>query len=175
MNNNLSKQIESLLFVTASPQTFKDLSMRLGVSLEDVKEAITILEKSLEDHSIMLVQDNEELTLVTRPEYSDLIESVRKDELSKELSKSSAETLSIIAYCDGVSKAQVEFIRGVNASYSIRALSMRGLIEARGSGRSISYYPTLQMLEHFGVSKVEELPDYLETFKKIKDLLNQEQ
>jgi segregation and condensation protein B len=123
---------------------------------------------------MMLVQDGEEVTLVTRPEHSALIETIRKEELSKELSKASAETLSIVAYHAGVSKAQIEFIRGVNASYSIRALSMRGLIESRGAGRAVGYYPTLQLLEHFGVSKVEELPQYAETAAKISQLLTQE-
>ncbi|MDQ5931092.1 MAG: segregation and condensation protein [Patescibacteria group bacterium] len=175
MKNNISQQIESLLFATADPQAFKSLSSRLGVSVEEIKEAVLVLENSLEGHAMMIVREGEEIVMVTRPEHSALIETIRKEELSKELSKSSAETLSIVAYCDGVSKAQIEFIRGVNATYAIRALSMRGLIEARGGGRSILYYPTLQMLEHFGVSKVEELPEHTATSEKIKKLLNQEE
>jgi chromosome segregation and condensation protein ScpB len=51
---------------------------------------------------------------------------------------------------------------------------MRGLIEARGSGRAVGYYPTLQMLEHFGVSKVEELPHFVETAEKITKLLKED-
>ena len=123
----------------------------------------------------MLVREGEEVTLATRPEHSSLIETIRKEELSKELSKASAETLSIIAYHAGISKAQIEFIRGVNVSYSLRALSMRGLIEGRGIGRAVGYYPTLQLLEHFGVSKIEELPQYVETAEKITKLLTEEQ
>lgn len=172
--NNLSTQIEALLFATADPQSKKSLATRLDATVEAVSEALSALESSLEGHAIMLVQDGEEVTLVTRPEHSALIETIRKEELSKELSKASAETLSIIAYHAGISKAQIEFIRGVNASYSIRALSMRGLIESRGSGRAVGYYPTLVMLEHFGVSKVEELPQYVETAAKIAQLLTQE-
>lgn len=175
MNNNISQQIESLLFATADPQSFKSLSSRLDVSIEEIKEAISVLQNSLEGHAMMIVQEGDEIVMVTRPEHSALIDSIRKEELSKELSKSSAETLSIIAYCGGVSKAQIEFIRGVNATYAIRALSMRGLVEARGSGRSVLYYPTLVMLEHFGVSRVEDLPEYATTSEKIKKLLNQEE
>ena len=51
---------------------------------------------------------------------------------------------------------------------------MRGLIESRGAGRAVGYYPTLQMLEHFGVSRVEELPQYTETAAKISQLLTQD-
>lgn len=174
MNNDLSQKIEALLFATAQAQSLKSLATRLNASQEEIKEALDTLEKYLVGHSIMLVQDNEEVALVTRPEHSTLIETIRKEELSKELSKASAETLSTIAYYPGISKVQIEFIRGVNASYSIRALAMRGLIEARGVGRSIGYYPTLQLLEHFGVSKADELPNYVETQDKIRKLLTDE-
>lgn len=175
MKNKLSQQIEALLFATADPQSFKVLANRLSVSTEEIKQATLELETSLEGHAMMLVTEGEEITLATRAEHSALIETIRKEELSKELSKASAETLSIIAYHAGISKAQIEFIRGVNVSYSLRSLAMRGLIEGRGAGRSLGYYPTLQLLEHFGVSKIEELPQYVETAEKIKKLLLEEQ
>ena len=173
MKNNLEQQIEALLFATAAPQSLKSLSARLEVSIEDIKQAVISLEESLSGRAIMLVQDEQEVTLVTRPEHSTLIETIRKEELSKELSKASAETLSTVVYHGGITKTEIEFIRGVNVSYSLRALSMRGLVEARGSGRSVGYYPTIQMLEHFGVSRVEDLPQYKETSEKISKLLNQ--
>lgn len=175
MNNTTAQQIEALLFATADPYTVKTLAVRLSVSQEEIQEALLLLEKGLEGHGILLVRQGDEVTLATRGEHSALIEAVRKEELSKELSKASAETLAIVAYYGGVSKAQIEFIRGVNTSYSLRALSMRGLIESRGVGRAVGYYPTLAMLEHFGVARVEELPHYAETVQKITQLLNQEQ
>jgi segregation and condensation protein B len=174
MNNNLSQQIEAILFINPDPQSFKLLAGYLEVSVEELKQAVLVLEASLDNHALTLVQDNETIALVTKPEHTSLIESIKKQELSKELSKASAETLAIIVYHEGISKVQIEFIRGVNASYSLRALSIRGLIESRGSGRSIGYYPTLQMLEHFGVSKKEDLPQYAETVEKINKLLEQE-
>ncbi len=174
MNNDLAQKIEALLFATAQAQSLKSLASMLDVSIEEVKEALGILESSLSTHAMMLVRDAQEVALATRPEHSALIEAIRKEELSKELSKASAETLSTISYYPGISKVQIEFIRGVNASYSIRALSMRGLIEARGVGRAVGYHPTLQMLEHFGVARAEDLPHYSETQAKIKKLLTDE-
>lgn len=174
MSNTTAQRIEALLFATASPQSIQTLSSRLGVSEQEVQDALNELEASLSGHAMMLVRDGNESTLATRPDFSALIETIRKEELSKELSKASAETLSAIAYYPGISKVQIEFIRGVNVSYSLRALSMRGLIESRGSGRAVGYFPTLEMLEHFGVSRVEELPQYAETSKKITQLLTQE-
>lgn len=173
--NNLPQQIEALLFATADAYSAKALSQRLSVDIEAVREALSVLEASLEGHAMMLVKNGDEVTLATRAEHSALIETVRKEELSKELSKASAETLAIVAYYPGVSKAQIEFIRGVNASYSIRALTMRGLIEQQGGGRAVGYYPTLALLEHFGVAEVSALPQYAETVAKIQQLLTQEQ
>ena len=173
MKNNIDQQIEALLFATAQPQSLKSLATRFGVSTNEIQEALTNLEQALSGRAIMLVQDGQEVTLVTRPEHAKMIEAIRKDELTKELSKASAETLSTIAYHPGISKVQIEFIRGVNVSYSLRSLSMRGLVEARGGGRSVGYYPTLQMLEHFGVARAIDLPQFAETSEKISGLLNQ--
>ena len=173
--STITQKIEPLLFATADPYSVKSLASRLDVSEQEIDEALTTLASSLDDHAMMLVREGDEVTLATRPEHSVLIEAIRKEELSKELSKASAETLAIITYHGGVSKAQIEFIRGVNASYSLRALAMRGLIEGRGAGRAVGYYPTLQTLEHFGVARVEDLPEYTATSTKIETLLVQKE
>ncbi len=81
MKNNIDQQIEALLFATAQAQSLKSLSTKLEVSLEEIKEALTTLENSLSNRALMLVQNGEEVTLVTRPEHSTLIESIRKEEL----------------------------------------------------------------------------------------------
>lgn len=170
-----AQKIQALLFATADPYTIKAIAARLSLDPQEISAGLLELEQGLADHAIMLVREGEEVTLATRSEHSALIETVRKEELSKELSKASAETLAIVAYTPGVSKAHIEFIRGVNASYSLRALSMRGLIEARGIGRATGYYPTLQTLEHFGVGRVEDLPEYTATTAKIAALLAQKE
>jgi segregation and condensation protein B len=173
MNETLIQSIEAMLFATSEPQSFRSLAERLQVSAEDIQTALETLATRFEDHGIMLVVHDNTATLVTKPAFSALIESIRKDDLQKELSKASSETLAIISYRPGVTKAEIEFIRGVNASYSLRALQMRGLIEAKKgeSGRSVSYQPTVEMLEYFGVSSVEGLPNYTETKQKIDTLL----
>ncbi len=171
MTSPLAQSIEAILFATSQPQSIASLSSRLSVAKEEVLEALKELEGQFEGHGIMLVVHESEATLVTRPEQGTLIETIRKDELQKELSRASAETLAIIVYHNETTKAQIEFIRGVNASYSIRALQMRGLIEQKGAGRSVYYVPTIEALEHFGVSSVESLPDFAETKQKIDTLL----
>jgi segregation and condensation protein B len=165
---SLSHSLEALLFAGAQTMTTKELSTTLGVSIEDIEQGLTELAESLSASALMLARNGDDVSLVTRPEHSALLEKIRKEELSKDLSKAAAETLAIIAYYPGVSKAQIEFIRGVNATYSIRALAMRGLVESKGKG---GYHPTTELLQHYGVASLTELPQYSEQYEKIKKLL----
>ena len=164
--------IEAILLATGEPQTFAALAKHLDTDTDSIARAVAELIASMDDHGIMVTELDGVVSLVTRAEHSALIESIRKDELSKELSKASAETLAVVAYRPGVSKSQIEFIRGVNASYSLRSLQMRGLIETKGSGRSIGYHPTSDLLHHFGIAQLSELPAYAETTAKLDALIS---
>ncbi|HEY0980073.1 MAG TPA: SMC-Scp complex subunit ScpB [Candidatus Paceibacterota bacterium] len=166
-----AQTLHALLFATADSYTVASLSALLSVSIEEVEAALQNLSVGLEGQGIMLVREGNHVILATRPEHGALLESIRKEELSKELSKASAETLAIVVYRPGATKAEIELIRGVNASYSIRALSMRGLIETKSMGRGVAYYPTLALLEHFGAQNTAELPQFDEVKAKIETLL----
>ncbi len=169
----LSHTIESILFATADEYTIASLAKLLEVSPEAIEEGLTELAQALEDHAIMLVRQGDTVALATRPEHSAVLETLRKEELQKDLSKASAETLAVIVYKPGATKAEIELIRGVNASYSLRALQIRGLIESKSNGRNVAYYPTVALLASYGVADTEQLPQYAETKQKIAALLDQ--
>lgn len=171
--NNLAQTIESILFATAEDYSVAALAKILETSPDAVEEALNALSLSLEGHAMMLVRQGNSVTLATRSEYSSVLEALRKEELQKDLSKASAETLAIIVYKPGATKAEIELIRGVNASYSLRALQIRGLIETQGSGRAITYHPTLALLQSYGISDTSQLPQYDETRQKLATLLSQ--
>ena len=82
------------------------------------------------------------------------------------LSKSALETLSIIAYRQPLTKAEVEQVRGVDCSGSMKTLIDRGLIVASGRrqtpGRPLLYVTTSRFLEHFGLQDIAELPTFRE-------------
>lgn len=171
MIENLPQSIEAILFATGEAYTFNNLAKILEVEEVDIMEAIKIFKASLENRGIEIIVLNDEISLVTKPEFAFIIEKLRKEELSKELSKASAETLAVVVYNPGCTRSQIEFIRGVNASYSVRALQMRGLVEQKGTGRAITYQPTLELLESLGVNSLENLPSYKEIKNKIDQLL----
>ena len=127
--------------------------------------AILNLKKNLENRGIVLIENDNEITLGTAPDLSKLIEDLQKEELNRDLSKASLETLSIVLYKNGVTRAEIDYIRGVNSSFTLRALSVRGLVEKtmdEKDNRRYLYKPSFELLSYMGVKSIEELPDYPE-------------
>jgi len=138
------------------------------VGQTEINEAIERLKENLKERGVVLIEKDNDLMLGTAPELSSLVENLQKEELNKELSKASLETLSIVLYKNSVSRAEIDYIRGVNSSFTLRALSVRGLVErmtdTKDSRRYI-YRPSFELLSYMGVKSVEELPDYGEVNK----------
>ena len=159
----LDKKLEAILFWKGEPISKKKLGESLRVGEEEVSEAIQKLKENLEGRGVVLIEKDNEIMLGTAPELSSLIEHLQKEELNKELSKASLETLSIILYKNGVTRAGIDYIRGVNSSFTLRALSVRGLVEKTidtKDNRRFIYKPSFELLSFMGIKSVEELPDY---------------
>ena len=178
----LESKIEAILFWKGEPLSRKKLAEILNVNQTEINEGLEKLKGNLENRGMVLLEKDNEITLGTNPEVSKLIENLQKEELNKDLSKASLETLSIILYKDGVSRAVVDYIRGVNSSFTLRLLSVRGLVEKTPDpedNRRYIYKPSFELLSFLGIKSKEELPDYAEVSKSIndvaKDLLEQEQ
>lgn len=167
---NLETKLEAILFWKGEPISIKRLEDILKVSKTDIEQAVSNLKASLLNRGIVLIEKESEITLGTAPELASLIENLQKEELNKELSKASLETLSIVLYKNGASRSEIDYIRGVNSSFTLRALSIRGLVEkiidSRDSRRYI-YKPSLELLSFLGLKSIEELPDYSEVSNSI--------
>ncbi|KKR68554.1 MAG: Segregation and condensation protein B, partial [Microgenomates group bacterium GW2011_GWA2_40_6] len=131
MNNEqqLDIQLEAILFSRGEPMTIKKLSAVLEKTEAEIEEAITILKQKLENRGLKIVTLNDKIMLGTDPSLSSVVLKINKEEIESELSKASLETLSIVFYKGPISKKEIEYIRGVNSSYILRNLSIRGLIE----------------------------------------------
>jgi len=168
--NNLEQKIEAILFFKGESISITKLMDILKVSREEIIEAIVSLHTKLVDRGIVLMEKENEITLGTNPEFSDLIENLQKEELNKELSKASLETLSIILYKNGASRADIDYVRGVNSSFTLRAMAIRGLIEKtldKKDSRRYIYKPSFELLSFMGIKSVEELPDFNEVNNSI--------
>ncbi len=161
-----SSLIEALLFSRAEPWTKSELAKVLERSTDEINDAILELDKELENRGICLIQSEENITLGTRKEASNILEKIYKDELDKNLSKASIETLSIIMYGENVTRAKIDYIRGVNSGFMLRSLLVRGLIERKQNPqdkKSYIYIPTTALLATLGITNITDLPDYEKT------------
>lgn len=159
----LSAQIESILFWKAEPVSIKKLVELLKTKEEEVRAGLQELESSLKDRGISLVTNGDEVMLGTAKEMSGTIEQLTKEELIRDIGKAGLETLSIVLYQGPISRAEIDFIRGVNSQFILRNLLIRGLVERVENpkdARSFLYKTTLALLAHLGLSKQEDLPEY---------------
>jgi segregation and condensation protein B len=161
--SSVHTRIEAILFYKNEPVSREDLASFLGVSIEDIDRGLIELTKTLSSRGIRLIQHKDSVSLVTAPEYSDLIEKITKEELKKDLTEASLETLSIVCYKGPVTRKEIEYIRGVNSSMSLRTLLIRGLIErvpSKLDERIYLYSPTTDTLAYLGIGSLTELPSY---------------
>jgi segregation and condensation protein B len=175
--------VEAVLFWKGEPVSIKKLSQIFSKTEEEISVAIKILEEKLVDRGITLIFKEDEVTLGTSKEVSEIIEKLTKEELVKDLGKAGLETLSIIIYQGPISRAEIDYIRGVQSNFILRNLMIRGLVEKVTNPkdqRSFLYKPTFEMLSYLGISKIEEMPEYIaakaeiESYKNNPEQLNTE-
>ena len=166
-SSTLHANIESILFIAGEPVGEKKLAHVLGVSLETLKEELIKLKETYETnhHSgLTLLFHKDQVSLVTKPEQAPLIELLTKETLQESLTKTQLEVLAIIAYRGPISRPEIEAIRGVNCSFTLRNLLMRELIEREGNPANLrGYVYTLSapFLMTLGLGAIEDLPDYV--------------
>ena len=159
----ISAKIESYLFYTGEAVSIKKLAKVFEVSEGEINDGLRTLEQSLEGHGMVLIKNGDEVMLATHPEMGEIIQGIKKQELSDPLSKGALETLAIILYKDGATKPEIDFIRGVNSGFMLRNLQIRGLIEKvanQDDKRVTKYRGTFDTLRYLGISAISELPDF---------------
>jgi len=174
----LESKIEGLLFYKGEDMEVKKLAEILNVSVEEINESINKLEQSLIGRGLVLFRKDDRVMLGIANELSSLIESIRKDEITKELTKSSLEALSIILYKNDVSRSEIDYIRGVNSSFILRNLLVRGLIEKiidPKDSRRFLYRPTFDALSFMGITSINQLPNYDVVLSQLQEVIKQEE
>ncbi len=178
MQLSLEAQIESILFFKGEAVSIQQLSKMLDVTIEEIDTAVGNLHTLLVNRGLVLIQNENEVTLSTHPEMSGLIESIVKDELRKDLSKAALETLSIVVYRGPIKRSEIDYIRGVNSQFILRNLSVRGLILKKQDPqdeRAYLYSPSMELLQYIGILKQTDMPDYSSVQEELKVFIeNQE-
>lgn len=175
MENILEKQIEAVLFWKGEPISIKKLAQTFGKKEEEISSALKTLEVNLSGRGVSLIFKDDEVALGTSKDTSELIEKLTKEELVKDLGRAGLETLSIIIYQGPISRAEIDYIRGVQSNFILRNLMIRGLIEKVTNPkdqRSFLYKPTFELLSYLGLSKIEEMPEFQKAKEEIESYKN---
>lgn len=155
-----SRKIEALLFAAAGPLSEADLARRLPEGA-DIAGALATLVASYEGRGVVLANIAGGWRFQTAADLTWLMTEEREE--PRRLSKAAQETLAIIAYHQPVTRAEIESVRGVQASRgTLDVLLELGLVRMRGRrrspGRPVTYGTTDGFLEHYGLASLMDLP-----------------
>ena len=156
--------IEGLLFTFGDPLESKELARVLELPHKEVTRLLKEMKDEFDFNrrGIRLIKFNDSYQLGTRPEHHQWIKSIVLERNTKSLSNAALETLSIIAYRQPVTKAEIDHIRGVKSDRSIETLAMRRLVRETGRldkpGKPILYGTTDEFLKYFGLESLDQLP-----------------
>lgn len=161
--------IEAILYLETEPVDDATLLRISGLSKEVVDQVIEILKDrySRDDHGIELVQISGGWTLSPKKELWENLKDRYGKRNDNRLSRAAMETLSIIAYSQPITRAEIEAIRGVSADNMIRLLIERNLVKEVGKkdipGKPVQFGTTKEFLKLFRLNSIADLPKLDET------------
>jgi segregation and condensation protein B len=156
--------IEAILYLEADPVDEAALSGISGLSAEAVKAALENLDfrYATDDSGLELSRVGGGIVISPKKAYWDSLKARYGKKNENRLSRAAMETLSIIAYSQPVTRAEVEAIRGVQADSMIRSLLEKNLIREMGKkdvpGKPVQYGTTREFLKVFRLASIADLP-----------------
>jgi len=174
--------VQALLFSSGEPLEKKQLAELLDIKTDELIVVLRALAGLLKGSGLTLIETADEVELRTAPEASVIVKKLHESELARDLGKASMETLAVIAYkagqpSNGATRGEIDWVRGVNSSASLRTLLMRGLIEGKEDERDkrrVRYSITTEALAHLGLARVEDLPRYNELTTGVQEINKEE-
>jgi segregation and condensation protein B len=154
--------VESLLFVAGEPVAVAQLARALELPADTVEAALAELDALYVGRGVRLQRHADLVQLVSAPESARAVARFLGVQASGRLSPAALEVLAIVAYRQPLTRAQIDAIRGVDSSGTVRALLARDLIAEAGRletvGRPNLYATTPLFLQQFGLTSLAELP-----------------
>lgn len=169
--------IEAILFLESEPLDLRQLTKISRLSKETVELALDAIRErcSLEQSGLELVEVGGGISFSPKKELWDFLKDRYGKKNDDKLSKAAMETLSIIAYSQPITKAEIESIRGVSTGNMIRLLVQKGFIKEVGKkdipGKPVQFGTTKEFLSTFKLKSISELPK-LDELEKEKFELN---
>ena len=157
--------VEAILFTMGESVELERIAKTLELDTERTKKIIEHLMQRYEDDGVgvKIMELDGSYQMCTKGEMYEYLVKIAKQPKKHVLTDVLLETLSIIAYKQPITKAEIEKIRGVSCEHAINKLLEYGLIQEAGRldapGRPILFGTTEEFLRCFDVQSVEELPD----------------
>lgn len=160
--DDVERGLEATLFAAEEPLSVDQLAVHLGdCDKALVREGLLALQKHYSQRGVNLVERGKRWHFETAADMAHLLR--REKEQVRRLSRAATEVLSIIAYHEPVSRAEIESIRGVQTSAgTLDVLMEAGWVKLAGRrevpGRPVIYATTPEFLDHFGLQSRRDLP-----------------
>lgn len=156
----LEALIEALLLVAPDSVDPRDLAQAAGVSVIEIDSAIDAMNRS--ERGWTILRHHGAVQLASAPRFAERVRSFLKLNRESRLSGAALETLTLVAYRQPVTRAEIDALRGVDSSGVLAKLHARGLIEIVGRlstvGNPHQYGTTIEFLRHFGLKSLDDLP-----------------
>lgn len=163
LQKDLARKAEAFLFIEGGSLAKKKLAKLLKCSDAALQPVLAALKEDLGERGIALIESDEEVALAVSSHAAAAVKEELERELAREVGDAGLEVLAILLYRGPSTRAQIDYIRGVNTSTTLRTLLARGLalrIENPNDAREYLYSPTAELLAYLGVRSKHELPDY---------------
>ena len=168
--------IEAILFTMGESVELDKIANALELSKKETKNILEDMQKRYEEENrgIQIICLEDAYQMCSNSEMYEYLIRIAKQPRKRVLTDVLLETLSIIAYKQPVTKAEIEKIRGVSCDHAVSKLVEYGLVSELGRldapGRPMLFGTTEEFLRSFGVHSIEELPmldpDQVEEFKE---------
>ena len=172
----LEAAVEAILFTMGDSVELTTLAKALQLDTETTKRLMANMmdRYQAEDRGLQIIELEQAYQMCTKKEYYEYLIRIAMQPKKPSLTEVMLETLSIIAYKQPVTKAEIEKIRGVKCDHAVNKLVEYNLVKELGRldapGRPLLFGTTEQFLRCFGVKSLEELPEMgtvqLEEFKQ---------
>jgi segregation and condensation protein B len=156
--------LEALIFLSSEPLKISSISSSAGIDKSLTRELLDELSLEFEERNggFILKEIAGAYQFYTNEVYFQILGSIFKEKRRETLSKSTLDTLAIIAYKQPITLPEVDEIRGVSSRAMITTLVAKKLIKPIGQkevpGRPTLYGTTSEFLIHFGLNKLSDLP-----------------
>lgn len=170
----LAQKIIQILLFEAGSLKISDLAKFLNASHSDISESILEVKNLLAILNLKLINNSSSLEITLSEEIHSIINKNKIEDLKSEISESALQTLAVILYKNKATKAEIDFIRGVDSGRSIKNLSTRGIIEKLEEKNKRYYTVSTESMRYLNLEEISDIPDFENINLKIKTLLESE-